>query len=395
MSNTTRLLCYMVCMYFSLLYLENQNIYRKMKIGIPKEVKKDECRVSLTPEGAKMLTSEGHQVLVESMAGVLSGFDDQQYLNNKASILTDCTTIWEKSDIIVKVKEPIEQEYNYMRKGQVVFTFFHFAASRGLTLATMQSKCVAIAYETVEASDGSLPLLVPMSEVAGRMASQEAAKYLEKTQGGKGMLMGGIPGVPAAKVIILGAGVVGVNAAKIASGMGAIVTLMDINLSRLRSLDLMMPKNIFTQYSSRENIIKLLPTADIVIGSVLTTGAKAPKLITRDMLSLIQHGSVLVDVAIDQGGCFETSHPTTHQAPIYFVDHILHYCVTNMPGAVPYTSTIGLTNATLPYIIKLADLGWKGATQEDIGLKKGLNIVNGGVVYKDIGLTFDLPWKEV
>ncbi|PTM16426.1 MAG: alanine dehydrogenase, partial [Bacteroidetes bacterium] len=307
----------------------------------------------------------------------------------------DARDVWAKAEMIMKVKEPIEPEYSFLREGLIVFTYFHFAASRPLTEAVIQSGCIAIAYETVESEDRTLPLLIPMSEVAGRMSAQEGAKYLEKPMGGRGILMGGIPGVAPAEVMVLGGGVVGVNAARMAAGLGANVTILDINLKKLRYLDEVMPSNVSTLFSSESNIRYRLPRTDLVIGGVLKPGAKAPHLITKEMLSLLRPGSVLVDVAIDQGGCFETSVPTTHDKPVYHVDGILHYCVANMPGAVPYTSTLGLTNATLPYAIQIAGKGWKSALQENPELQKGANIIGGDVVYKDVANAFDLPYKPL
>lgn len=365
-----------------------------MIIGVPKEIKTHENRVALLPGGVTAMKSNGHEVLVEKGAGVGSGFPDEQYISAGAKIIDDVEKLWDQAEMIMKVKEPIEVEYSRMKKDQIIFTYFHFAASRPLTEAVINSGSIAIAYETVEDKDGSLPLLIPMSEVAGRMASQEGAKYLEKPMGGRGILMGGIPGVKPANVLVLGGGIVGVNAAKIAAGMGAHTTIMDISMPRLRYLDDVMPKNIDTMFSSEANIRSMLPEVDMVVGAVLIPGAKAPRLITRDMLSLMKKGSVLVDVAIDQGGCFETSKATTHDDPIYEVDGIVHYCVSNMPGAVPYTSTLGLTNVTLPYAVDIANKGWKEALDEDPGLKKGLNVVDGKIVYKDIADAFDMKFTE-
>ncbi len=366
-----------------------------MIIGVPKEIKKHENRVALLPGGVKAMVQNGHTVHMQKGAGVGSGFGDDQYVDAGAKIVDDPADVWKEADMIMKVKEPLESEYELMREGQVIFTYFHFAASRSLTEAVVESNSIAIAYETVEKSDGSLPLLIPMSEVAGRMASQEGAKYLEKAQGGRGVLLGGIPGVPPANVVVLGGGIVGVNAAKIAAGMGATTTIMDINMSRLRYLDDVMDKNVNTMFSSEANIRRMLPDVDLIIGAVLKPGAKAPHLITRKMLGEMRAGTVLVDVAIDQGGCFETSKPTTHDDPIYIVDDIVHYCVANMPGAVPYTSTLGLTNVTLPFAIDLANKGWKQAVKEDDELKKGLNIAKGDIVYKDVADAFDMPSKDV
>lgn len=366
-----------------------------MIIGVPKEIKTHENRVALLPGGVTAMKRNGHEVLIEKGAGVGSGFPDEQYINAGATILDDVDELWQKAEMIMKVKEPIRSEYGRMREGQVIFTYFHFAASEELTRAVVDSGCIAIAYETVEKSDGSLPLLIPMSEVAGRMAAQEGAKYLEKALGGRGVLMGGIPGVPPANVMVLGGGVVGVNAAKISAGMGATTTIMDINMPRLRYLDDVMPRNVNTMFSSEANIRRMLPDTDLIIGAVLKPGAKAPHLITREMLGEMQSGTVLVDVAIDQGGCFETSKPTTHDDPIYIIDDVVHYCVANMPGAVPYTSTLGLTNVTLPYAIDLANKGWKKALKEDEELKMGLNIASGDIVYKDVAEAFEMEWKPM
>lgn len=369
-----------------------------MIIGVPKEIKTHENRVALLPGGVNRLKKNGHDVCIQKGAGKGSGFPDEQYIEAGAEIIDDVEALWDKADMIMKVKEPIEVEYDRMKEGQIIFTYFHFAASEQLTEAVQESGAVAIAYETVEKEDGSLPLLIPMSEVAGRMASQEGAKYLEKPEGGLGILLGGIPGVKPANVLVIGGGIVGVNAAKIAAGMGANTTIMDISMPRLRYLDDTMPRNVDTMFSSEANIQKMLPHVDMVIGAVLIPGAKAPSLITRDMLSDMQEGSVLVDVAIDQGGCFETSKPTTHDEPIYEVDGVVHYCVANMPGAVPRTSTIGLTNVTLPYAVDIANKGWKKALKDDGELLKGLNIVDGDIVYKEVADAFDMeytPLEEV
>ena len=366
-----------------------------MIIGVPKEIKTHENRVSLQPGGVLQLIRNDHEVLVEKGAGLGSGFTDKMYEDRGAKIVEDVDDIWEKSDMIMKVKEPIKEEYPKMRDGQIIFTYFHFAASQELTEAVRDSGAIAIAYETVEKKDGSLPLLVPMSEVAGRMAAQEGAKYLEKATGGRGVLMGGIPGVPPANVIVLGGGIVGVNAAKIAAGMGANTTILDINIQKLRYLDDVMPKNVRTLFSTEGNIRNLLGQTDLVIGAVLIPGAKAPSLIRKDMLKLMRPGTVMVDVAIDQGGCFETSKPTTHDDPIYIIDDVVHYCVANMPGAVPHTSTLGLTNVTLPYAVQIANKGWKEASSDDPELKKGLNIADGKIVYKDVAEAFDLEYTPV
>lgn len=365
-----------------------------MIIGVPKEIKTLENRVALLPGGVTEMIRNGHEVLVEKGAGMGSGFPDEQYVSAGARI-ADVEEVWKKAEMIMKVKEPIAVEYPRIREGQILFTYLHFAADRTLTEAVVDSGSVAIAYETVEKSDRSLPLLTPMSEVAGRMAAQEGAKYLEKTFGGRGVLLGGIPGVRAARVMVLGGGVVGVNAAKIAAGMGADTTIFDISLPRLRYLDDVMSRNVTTMFSSEANIRAMLPETDLIIGAVLKPGAKAPNLITRDMLKEMRPGTVLVDVAIDQGGCFETSKPTTHDEPIYVVDDIVHYCVANMPGAVPYTSTLGLTNVTLPYAVDLANKGWKKAVQDDPELKMGLNVVDGKVVYRDVADAFGMEWTSV
>lgn len=366
-----------------------------MNIGIPKEIKPQENRVAIQPGGVMTLVQQGHNVMVEKDAGLGSGFSDDEYVAAGAQIKADVDALWAAADMIMKVKEPIAEEYSRIKVGQILFTYFHFAADKTLTQAIIDSKCIAIAYETVEKVDRSLPLLIPMSEVAGRMATQEGAKFLEKAMGGRGVLMGGIPGVPPANTLVLGGGIVGVNAAKIAAGMGSNTTIMDINMPRLRYLDDVMPKNITTLFSSEANIRAMLPTVDLIIGAVLKPGAKAPHLITREMLSHMRPGTVLVDVAIDQGGCFETSKPTTHQDPVYFVDEILHYCVANMPGAVPYTSTLGLTNVTLPYAVALANKGWKQAVKDDVELLKGVNIVEGTIVYEDVAEAFGMEWSTV
>jgi len=366
-----------------------------MIIGVPKEIKTLENRVSLQPGGVLQLKNKGHEVLIEKGAGLGSGFTDEMYEKSGATIVDDVDEVWKRAEMIMKVKEPIKEEYPRMREGQIIFTYFHFAASRELTEAVQESKCIAIAYETVEKSDGSLPLLVPMSEVAGRMAAQEGAKYLEKTFGGRGVLMGGIPGVKPANVIVLGGGIVGVNAARIAAGMGANTTILDININRLRYLDEVLPKNINTQFSTEGAIRNLLPTTDLIIGAVLIPGAKAPSLISRDMLKLMRPGTVMVDVAIDQGGCFETSKATTHDDPIYEIDDVVHYCVANMPGAVPHTSTMGLTNVTLPYAAQIANKGWKKALDDDPELRMGLNIADGKIVYKYVADAFDMEYTPV
>ena len=359
-----------------------------MIVGVPKEIKNNENRVALTPAGAKELVKRGHSVYVQHTAGMNSGFPDEEYVAAGAQILTTIEAVYNIAEMIIKVKEPIESEYALVKKGQLLFTYFHFASDRELTEAMLRSGATCLAYETVEGSNHSLPLLVPMSEVAGRMSIQEGARFLEKPQGGKGMLLGGVPGVKPAKVLVIGGGIVGHNAALMAAGLGADVTLADISLPRLRSLAETLPKNVKTLYSSTHNIEQELPTTDLVIGAVLIPGAKTPHLITREMLKRMKPGSVLVDVAIDQGGCFETSHPTTHAEPIFEVDGVIHYCVANIPGAVPQTSTLALTNATLPYAIKLADQGWEKACAADPGLQLGLNIVDGKIVYPAVAALY-------
>ncbi len=366
-----------------------------MIIGVPKEIKNNENRVSITPAGVKELVSRGHNLYVQATAGLCSGFSDEQYIAAGASILPTIEAVYEIADMIVKVKEPIAPEYKLIKKNQVVFTYFHFACDKALTEAMLESGSVCIAYETVQLPDRSLPLLVPMSEVAGRMSVQEGARFLERPQGGKGMLLGGVPGVTPAKVLILGGGIVGRNAALMAAGLGADVTITDISLPVLRQLSTFMPKNVKTLYSSRHNIESLLPDIDLVIGSVLIPGAKAPKLVTADMLKLMQPGTVMVDVAIDQGGCFETSIPTKHDDPIFVKEGIVHYCVANIPGAVPYTSTLALTNATLPYVLALADKGWKSACRADAALAKGVNIVDGKIVYENVAQAFNMPYEPL
>jgi len=359
-----------------------------MIIGVPKEIKTHENRVALLPAGVIELKRNGHHVIIEKNAGLGSSYPDELYLEVGAEIVATAEEVWKRSEMIMKVKEPIAIEYSLMREGQILFTYLHFAASQELTEAVIKSKCIAIAYETVEKADRSLPLLIPMSEVAGRMSAQEGAKYLEKAQGGRGVLLGGIPGVAPANVMVLGGGIVGINAAKIAAGMGANVTIMDISLNRLRYLDDIMPKNVTTYFSSEGNIRELIVHMDLVIGAVLIPGAKAPHLVKRDMLKTMKPGSVIVDVAIDQGGCIETAKPTTHDDPIYIVDEVVHYCVANMPGAVPNTSTRGLTNATLPYAVQIANKGWKKAIIENKELEYGLNIANGLITYKDVADAF-------
>ena len=366
-----------------------------MVVGIPKEIKNNENRVGMTPSGVAELVKRGHTVYVQHNAGEGSGFPDADYEGVGAKILPDIADVYAIAEMIVKVKEPIEPEYPLIKEGQLLFTYFHFASDKELTDAMLKSKAVCLAYETVELSDHSLPLLIPMSEVAGRMSIQEGMRFLEKPQLGKGILLGGVPGVKPAKVLIIGAGTVGTNAAIIAAGTGAEVTIVDINLKRLRYLADTLPKNVKTLYSSEHNIRTELPDTDLVIGSVLVPGDKTPHLINKDMLKLMKPGTVLVDVAIDQGGCFETSHATSHSAPVYVVDGIVHYAVANIPGAVPYTSTLALTNATLPYAIALANKGWQKACKDDAALAKGLNVVEGKVTYKAVADVWNLPFEPI
>ena len=355
-----------------------------MIIGVPKEIKEEEYRVSLLPSTAKELVKKGHQVLIEKDAGVGSGIKDKEYLKAGAEILNKAEEIFKRAELIVKVKEPQEKEYPLLWEGQIIFTFFHFAAARKLTEAMIKRKIVALAYETVQKDDGSLPLLSPMSEIAGKLASQEGAKYLEKPFGGKGVLLGGVSGVAPGKVLIIGAGTVGENAATVAAGMGADVILLDINLERLRHLKGILPANVKLIYSNPATLKKYLKKADLVIGAVLIPGAKAPQLINKEMLKLMEPGTVLVDVAIDQGGCFETSRPTTHQEPTYVVDGIVHYCVANIPGAVARTSTFALCNSTSPYLLLLAEKGVKKAIQENTALRRGLSLFKGEVVSREL-----------
>ncbi|MEH6680655.1 MAG: alanine dehydrogenase [Sediminicola sp.] len=355
-----------------------------MKVGIPKEIKNNESRVGMTPAGVFELVKNNHIVYVQSGAGDGSGFFNEDYKQVGAIILDTIGQVYSLSEMIVKVKEPIKEEYAYIQKGQIVFTYFHFASSETLTEAMIDRKGVCIAYETVEDEDGTLPLLTPMSEVAGRMAIQQGAKYLEKPEKGRGVLLGGVPGVPPGRVLVLGAGVVGIQAAKMAAGLGAHVTILDINMKRLRYVNDVMPSHVVTEFSNEFNIRKHIKDHDLIIGGVLLKGAKAPNLITRDMLKEMRPGTVIVDVAVDQGGCVETTRPTTHEKPIYIIDDVVHYCVANMPGAVPYTSTMALTNVTLPYVLKLANFGWEKACEMDASLRKGVNIVEGKVVYKEI-----------
>ena len=366
-----------------------------MIIGLPKEIKNNENRVALTPAGATELLRAGHTVYVQKSAGLGSGYTDDDYNKAGATILPSIGEVYGKSEMIIKVKEPIEEEYDLIKKGQIIFTYFHFASCESLTKVMLKSGAVCLAYETVELSDRSLPLLIPMSEVAGRMAVQEGAKYLEKSFGGLGVLLGGVPGVPPAKVLIIGGGIVGSEAAKVAGGMGADVTIVDLNLRRLRYLSDTLPANVKTMMSSAYHLEGLVKTHDLIIGAVLIPGAKAPKLVTTKMVETMRPGTVMVDVAVDQGGCFETTRATTHDNPIFDVNGVIHYCVANMPGAVPRTSTQALTNATLSYALEIAGKGWKQACKDNEALKKGLNIVDGKVVYKGVADAFDLPFTPV
>lgn len=359
-----------------------------MIIGVPKEMKNNESRVGMTPAGVFELIKHQHKVFVQSGAGLGSGFTDKSYQKVGATILDSIEGVYQSSEMVVKVKEPVRQEYSLIKPGQVIFTYFHFASSWELTKAMIESRAICIAYETVEDKDGNLPLLTPMSEVAGRMAIQQGAKYLEKPVKGRGVLLGGVPGVPPGKVLVLGAGVVGTQAAKMAAGLGAHVTIVDVDMKRLRYVNDVMPSHVVTEFSNEYNIRKLVRSHDLIIGGVLLKGSKAPKLITKDMLKEMRPGTVIVDVAVDQGGCVETTKPTTHEDPIYIIEDVVHYSVTNMPGAVPYTSTVALTNVTLPYVLKLANYGWYQASEMDPGLEKGLNIVEGEVVYKEIEAAF-------
>jgi alanine dehydrogenase len=366
-----------------------------MIVGILKEIKTEENRVCMTPAGAEVLVQSGHTVLVENSAGLGSGFDDAAYTAAGAEMVATREEIYGRAEMVMHVKEPLAPEFDLIRPGQIVFTYLHLAANLELTQALIRSGAVCIAYETIQKEDGSLPLLTPMSEVAGRMAIQQGAKYLEMAQGGHGVLLGGVPGVDPATVVVIGGGIVGVNAAKMACGLGAKVYVLDKNLDRLRHLSDIMPANCFMLYSSPATVREQIRLADVVVGAVLIPGAKAPKLITRDMLKIMKPGSVLVDVAIDQGGCFETSRATTHSDPIFTVDGVVHYCVANMPGAVPRTSTLALTNATLPYALQIANLGWQRAVLENPEIRRGANIVNGKVTYRAVAAAFDLDYAPV
>ncbi len=366
-----------------------------MIVGILKEIKVEENRVAMTPAGVDAMKVNGHTVLVEKSAGIGSGFDDEMYVHAGAEIIATPAEVFATSDMVMHVKEPQPSEYDMVREGQIVFAYFHFAPDEQLTRAFIKTKAICIAYETVEGNTGDLPLLTPMSEVAGRMSIQEAAKYLERASGGRGILLGGVTGVAPATVVVIGGGVVGTNAAQMACGLGAKVYLLDMNLERLRYLSEVMPKNCFPMMSSATLTRELVKEADVVVGAVLVAGAKAPKLVTRETLKTMKKGSVIVDVAIDQGGCFETSKATTHTDPVYEVEGVLHYCVANMPGAVPVTSTMALTNATLPYAVEIANKGWKQAATDNNGIKTGLNIVYGKVTYKGVAEAFGLDYTEV
>ncbi len=366
-----------------------------MIIGILREIKVAEHRVCMTPAGVEVMLQNNHQILVENDAGVGSGFSNDEYVHAGAEIVQTPAEIYERADMVMHVKEPQPSEYSLIREDQIVFTYLHLAAERTLTEALVKAKSVNIAYETIQKSDGSLPLLTPMSEVAGRMAAQEGAKYLELHHGGSGILLGGVPGVAPGNVVVIGGGIVGINAAKMACGLGAKVYLLDTNLDRLRYLSEVMPSNCFPMMSSKPVLRELLKDADLVIGAVLIPGAKAPKLITRDMLSVMKKGSVMVDVAIDQGGCFETSQATTHTEPTYVVDGIVHYCVANMPGAVAKTSTLALTNATLPYAVEIANKGWEKACRENSEIKPGVNVVQGKVTYEGVAEAFDMEYVDI
>ena len=366
-----------------------------MIVGVPKEIKSNEQRVALIPAGAEELINRGHKVVVETRAGEGSGYTDEDYTRIGATIVASPKEVFAKAEMIMKVKEPMAPEYGLLREGQIVFTYFHFAASEELTVAVRDSGCVAIAYETVQLANGDLPLLTPMSEVAGRMAIQEGAHFREYRKGGRGVLLGGVPGVYPGYVTILGGGGVGTNAAKMAAGMGADVIILDVNLDRLRYLDDVLPKNVRTMMSTQHNIRNAIANSDLVVGAVLIPGDRAPWLVTREMLKLMKPRSVIVDVAVDQGGCIETSKPTTHENPTYEVDGIIHYCVANMPGAVPRTSTLALTNATLPYALRIADLGWKAAVKQRPDLAPGVSTVNGKVTYEAVAKTFGMAYTPL
>jgi alanine dehydrogenase len=364
-----------------------------MIVGVPREIKSDEYRIAMLPVGAEELTTAGHRVLIEAGAGLGSGISDAQYASAGATIVADSASIWNQADLVVKVKEPQPAEIPHLRSGQVLFTYFHFAADEALTRSVLASGVTAIAYETLRDSRGGLPLLTPMSEVAGRMSIQEGAKYLERPQEGRGILLAGVPGVAPAEVAVLGGGVVGSNAARVAAGLGASVRILDINLDRLRYLDDIMPPNVTTLYSDRHTILESIERADLVVGAILITGARAPRLVRREDLARMKQGSVIVDVAIDQGGCVETSRPTTHRTPTYVVDGVVHYCVTNMPGAVGRTSTYALCNVTLPYVLLLANHGWRNAAADHPGIGEGVNVHAGRVTNQAVARTFGLPYS--
>lgn len=366
-----------------------------MIIGVPKEIKSDEYRVAVVPAGVELLTRAGHTVLVEHEAGIGSGIADADYQKLGAEIVGSAKEIYARASLICKVKEPLREEYKLITEKHIVFTYFHFAASRELTQACLDTGCISIAYETIEDKHGRLPLLAPMSEVAGKMSIQEGAKYLEKPMEGRGILLGGIPGVEPASVLVIGGGIVGTAAAKVAAGLGAHVIILDIDLYRLRYLDDVMPANVHEVYSTSEAIRRYLPECDLVIGAVLIPGARCPMLIPRDYLKLMKPGSVIVDVGVDQGGCCETTRPTTHSAPTYIEDGVVHYCVANMPGAVGRTSTFGLTNATIPYLLKLADMGWETAAAADPGLALGVNTARGEVVYQPVADAFGMKYTPL
>ncbi|MFM7098569.1 alanine dehydrogenase [bacterium] len=368
---------------------------KKLVVGVPAEIKNHEYRVALTPVGVDELCRAGHMVLIQKDAGLGSGITDQDYLRHGASIISTREEVWARAELIVKVKEPMESEWPLMRKKQIIFTYFHFAASENLTRAVMKSGATAVAYETIRDSSGHLPLLTPMSEVAGRMSIQEGAKYLERPFEGRGILLGGVPGVAPANVVILGAGIVGSNAAKVAAGLGANVTLLDINLDRLRYLDDVMPKNVTTLFSDRHSLRNSLATADLLIGAILIPGAKAPHLVRREDLKIMPPRSVIIDVAIDQGGCVETSRPTTHHQPTFIIDDIVHYCVTNMPGAVGRTSTFALTNVTLPFILQLAKMGIEDASANSRAIASGINIYEEKITNLAVAQTFGLPFSPL
>ena len=366
-----------------------------MIIGVPKEIKNNEFRVSITPKGVKELIRNNHSVIIENNAGLNSSFNNENYVEAGAKIIKDRNEIFTNSDLILKVKEPIEEEYSLIKENQIVFTYFHFASHKPLLDAMVKSNSICIAYETIDDDSGQLPLLAPMSEVAGRMATQEGAKYLEKPMGGRGILLGGVTGVKPARVLIIGGGISGTEAAKMAVGLGAQVTILDTNKNRLIELQKLFKNKVVCKLSSKKIIEEEAIKSDLIIGAVLVAGAKAPKLITKNLLKSLKKGCVLVDIAIDQGGCFETSKPTTHENPVYMVDNVLHYCVANMPGAVPFTSTYALTNQTLPYLIEIANKGWKLSAKENPGLKSGINIVKGKVVHKNVSDAFNLKYFNI